>query len=254
MRLLQRKIARFICSWGLFIAVVSMASHADAKDDIEVRAVLHTDFPVLVGAGADVELPYRLRTATSMGWMPPGYLEASNGVLVPMFEDQGYGEAQADLVESALDNALVWRTTIGWRPFDKLGFVFGAGYTLAALGGQATAAQIIEGATGQEVPETDQEGSGALDFDLGATVHQVHVDVGWQWSIAKGLWIKTGIGWGFTVASSSSVEARYQPRRPAGQRALDAFEREGEAYLDDTITSYVHPPHIGLAIGWSWEL
>lgn len=225
----------------LILSIVFISALAAQADAHEFRVVAHSDLPVFVGAGVDYEGPYRIRLATSVGIIPKAYVQASNALLVPIFESRGYGEPQADLIESALQNSLVWRTTVGWRPLSDYGFIFGAGYTFMGLGGAATGAQIIAGTTGIQAPA----GTGNSNFDVAASVHLLHVEAGWQWELGDYVWLRTGIGWGFSIASATTVDAQ-----TSRNRGISAFETLTENYIDDLFTSYVHPPQITFAIGW----
>lgn len=236
----------------VLFALLTLGAQESAAADFELRAVAQTDAPLFVGAGLQAEGPLRLRLSTSVGLLPGGYLAAVNGVLVPLLADSGYGEPQAELVEVALNNALVSRTTLGWRPFEDQGFHFGLGYTFIGLGGGASAGELIEGVTGAELPES-QRNEGYM-FDARAAMHQVHAEVGWEWRPIANLYARAGLGFGLTVGAFSDIEAQDPPTRPAAAAALDAFEAAGDAYLEDLFVSYVHIPYVSLSLGWAWEL
>lgn len=73
------------------------------------------------------------------------------------------------------------------------------------------------------------------------------VEVGWDFDLTEHLVLRPSIGGAFTFASSTSIEPAYTPRAP---RAVEAFARAGEAYLDDTYTTYVMTPTLGVQLGW----
>ena len=77
----------------------------------------------------------------------------------------------------------------------------------------------------------------------------VEVDTGWDIRLHKGLTLRPSLGWSFSVWARSDLEPAFDVR-PVFQPALDELEREGEAYIDQTFTAYVHPPRVGLALGW----
>lgn len=201
-----------------------------------------TDFPVTVGARAHVEAPFRLRLSTSIGILPGPYVDAINGIVVAM---GGYSDATADLVRAALKSSLVWRTHVGFRPFERLGLYVEGGYGLVTLGGDATASQIVAGVTGKQPPATEQ--SGDKTYDAKATLHMVDAEVGWDFAVWERLSVRLAIGGAFTVASSTTIEPTYSPRAP---RLVQEFTAEGEKYLDDTFTSYVFTPVVGLGVGY----
>ncbi len=236
----------------MLVAMLMFGAREAAAGDYEIRAVGQTDAPLFVGAGLQFEGPLRLRLSTSVGLLPDGYLSTVNGVLVPVLTDSGYGEPQAELVEAALNNALVSRTTLGWRPFEDSGFHFGLGYTFIGLGGNASTGELLKGVTGMEVPDNDR--TEEYLFDARAAIHQVHAEVGWEWRPIANLYARAGLGFGLTVGAVSDIEAQEPPPRPAAAAALDALERAGDAYLEDLLVSYIHVPYLSLSVGWAWEL
>jgi len=220
-----------------------IATPASAQD-LQLRPVAHTDFPVFAGAGVDIEGPFRLRLSSSVGVLPDFMISTTNAVLVPLLEDSGYGQEEAALVELALQDSIVWRTTLGMRPFEKRGFVFGIGYTIAGLGGAATGAEVIEAVAGSPLPNAP----GAVNVDIGATIHLLHAEVGWQWTLWRNLWLRTGLGGAWLFFASSTTEVT----TGRGRVDWDAFETASEQWLDDTLTTYVHPPHATLSLGWTF--
>ena len=229
-----------------FVALLAALLFA-APASAQVRLVAHTDVPVFHGFGVDAELPGRLRFATSLGRLPAGYVGLANALLVPVFKGDGYDSSVAELVQHTIKRSNVWRTTLGWRPLKRSGFVFGLGYTLAGMGGDATEADILSGASGVPAPSV---GGRAPEFAMSATVQMLHAEVGWTWDLPWSLWLRTGIGMGATIKANTSVEAQFDADHPAVEPGLRKFETTLQNYLHDTLTSYVHPPHVSLAIGW----
>jgi len=219
-------------------------SRASAADPAawHVAAGAGTDFPLALGARADVEAPFRLRASTSIGVLPGPYVDAINGFVVAI---GGYDQSTADLVKAALSASLVWRTHLGYRPFEHLGLYGEAGYGLVALGGSASASEVVAAATGREVPPGEATGSRA--FDITSTLHMVDVELGWELALHERLRLRTAIGGAFTVASSTRIEPTYTPRSP---RAVSELARAGEAYLDDTYTSYVMSPVASVSLSY----
>ena len=202
----------------------------------QVHAV--TDIPFLVGARGQVEGPARLRLNTTLGWMPRPYVNLLNDVVVAF---GGYDDLTAELIEAALQNSLVWRTHVGWRPLEA-GWFVEAGYGLATLGGGIGAAEVVEAATGQDLGD-DTTGFG---FDLRTTSHMVDVVSGYEHTWRR-LVIRADLGGSFTVGARSTVERQFPaPRR--GELA-DMVEDGAEQYLDDTLKRWAHSPTLGLAVG-----
>jgi hypothetical protein len=228
--------------------VVAAEPGPAAAGEWSARPELLTEYPLHAGAGIVVGGPYRLFAASSLGWMPSPYLDGTNQLLVALFEDSGYPQDTADLVESSLESALVCRFRGGWQPFRGAGFYFAVGYTLAALGGGVTGVAVLEAVTGKEVPEGS--GDSQRGFDVSSALHMVDFELGWMWLVGEHWTVRAALGGAFTVGSSTWVEARFQP---AGKKARDgvaALEQEGEDYLNDTYTTYVHTPVVTAAVGY----
>jgi hypothetical protein len=74
----------------------------------------YTSFPTDVGLRGTLEGPGRVRVTGSVGLLPRPYL----GVINDNATAQGwYDHDTADLVDAALQDALVLRAHVGWRPF-----------------------------------------------------------------------------------------------------------------------------------------
>ncbi len=208
-----------------------------------VDVVVMTDFPLDVGVRVVAEGPGRLRLSSSAGWMPPAYLGAINAVATGA---GWYDETTADLISVALDNALVFREHLGWRPFPSLGASVEAGVGIAALGGAPTVAGLLGAATGREFP-VDQ---GATPYELSATVVMIDVVLGWEGVIADHLVIRGDVGGAFTVGANVNAERVGEARFALGESLLEQVEVESELYLEETIRRYVHSPTLSLAVGW----
>jgi len=210
----------------------------------QLRLEVGTDFPVALGARVSAEFPLRLRVGSSLGALVGPYVDSINGVVVAL---GGYPQSTADLISDALQNSLVWRLQVGWRPFASLGFYVDLGYGLATLGGGATGDQILAAALGQSAPAN----SGGRDYDIVSTIHLVMVEIGWQWS----LWhdrisLRAAVGGAFTVAASTTITPQFSTTSALEGRLVEAFTTFGEDYLDDTYTTYVHTPVISVAAGY----
>src|SRR5262249_25062417 len=76
------------------------------------------DFPVQIGGKVWVEAPYRIRLNTTLGYLPAGYVDAINGILVAA---GAYNATTADLIAAALKSSFVFRLHAGWRPLPRRG-------------------------------------------------------------------------------------------------------------------------------------
>ncbi|MFO0679628.1 MAG: hypothetical protein U0169_24080 [Polyangiaceae bacterium] len=172
--------------------------------------------------------------------MPGTYLAVVNAILVG---SGSYDQQTANVIQSALQNSLVWRTTFGWRAFPSHGFSFGAGYQLAALGGGLDGSDVIEAITGKS------SGSGRVDVAASSLLHQATIELAYQWFLWRGLFVRASLGGLFTLAASSSLEPA-SPSRATTSARFTSVLREGEAYLDTTYTRYVHAGWAGVSLGW----
>jgi len=220
-----------------------------------LRPELLTDAPIHLGAGALLELPGRVRVHTALGWLPEPYVELINSGVSAL--DDGYSDAEAELVQGALQRSLVWRTQVGWRPMSDRGLYLHLGYALVTLGGGTTAEELLEGLTGKGFEETTagplrggQPSASGRTFSAGSTLHLLGVETGWEWSLWRSLWLRAGLAWSFTVGAKATVEADFEARTAAGRVLLADLEQASEQYLEDTYRSYVHPPSLVLALGW----
>jgi len=200
-----------------------------------------TDLPIQVGAKIWLELPYRLRLSTSFGYLPGGYVDIINDILVAA---HAYSQSEADLIRSALQSSFIWRLHVGWRPLKNRGFYFEVGYGLASLGGGASSAELIAGVTGKPIPPDLGTNKGYL---VSAVLHMVDVEVGWQWFVWKGLSLRAAVGFAGTVGAQTTVKPNFQPRIPAAQTGFTSY---AASYLDQVYTSYVFAPVVSVAAGW----
>ena len=232
-----------VCTLVTCAPLMAQAAPGDWVEDWRFGVELGAEFPIAVGGGVMVETPFRLRLNISLGALPGPYLDAINGISVA---SNWYDELTADLIAAALKNSLIWRTRLGWRPWEQHGFYFGAGYTLATLGGGLSGAEVLTAVTDKTIEGGD---SVNRSFSVNSTVHFADVEVGWEWVLEKGFWIRTGLGGVFTVGSKTQITPDWTPP-PRVQPSVDALATAGEAYLDDIYGRYVHTATVTVAVGW----
>ncbi len=209
-----------------------------------------TEFPIDVAARLTLETPGRVLLSTSLGVMPMGYVDLLNSILV---EGGAYPQSTADFIQSALQNSLTWKTHVGWRPLKNWGFFVSGGYTLATLGGTLTGAEIISAATGLEPPQEVER----FDAEIRArsTLHLLGGEVGYQWIIFDRLVIQLTAGGFATVGASSYLSHHGLEGKIEGVKAnkvIDSYLREGERFLDNIYTSYVHAGYLGFQAGFQF--
>ena len=102
------------------ILLVLLTGRAEAwtRADWHLQIDALTDFPVDVGGKIALETPYRIQVTTTFGFLPSGYVDALNGILVAA---GAYNQTTADLIAAAMQSSMVWRLHLGWRPWAKRG-------------------------------------------------------------------------------------------------------------------------------------
>ncbi|MEZ4322344.1 MAG: hypothetical protein R3F61_33025 [Myxococcota bacterium] len=223
--------------------ILALAAHAATP--WSVTPEIGTEVPLRVGAGVRVEGPGRIRAGLSGGFVPKGYVALANDATTALFE--GYTEEYATLVETALASSLIGRVDVGWRPHPRAGWWFAGGASLIGLGGEATAAELLEGLTGTELPRT---AATPIVLTARATVVTLDVQTGWDIRVWRELVVRPLIGWSFTVSSHSRIEADTTELPPRLASAVHTLEDEAATELDAVIEAYVHPPTVGLSVGW----
>jgi hypothetical protein len=199
-----------------------------------------TVVPITLGGQASIEIPGRILLQGDLGWMPPGYGSAING-LVQSFG--AYDPEVGALVSGALDGAFVARLSAGWRPFPSAGFEITGGYTYIGLSGSVDAADVA-GALGGEVASGLAARLVAEPIELSSHLHNFHVALGWRWVVWDHLVIRANLGYTQTLGSSSSIDI-------PGQPALTAIANPVvDQTLGDIYKTYVKLPFIALGAGY----
>lgn len=200
-----------------------------------------TDFPLSLGARGTLELPGRFQLSSGLGYLPRFYVETVNDALVSY---GAYDRNTADVIEAALQNSLVWRSHLGWRPFENAGFYLAGGYTLITLGGGLTSGQVFSIFTGQPVPG---EEAGPQVIDAHSTLHQLSAELGWTWPLLEHLQLRAALGGFYTFEATSDLRFTDSP----ALTTLGApFLNAGENKLNNTYTTYVHGPVLTVTLGY----
>jgi hypothetical protein len=223
-------------SFASIVAAATLAA-APSRPPPHLAIGVGTDFPIDVAAFARFEGPGRLRLTTSLGFMPRKYSDTLNDTLVEL---DAYDEATGELIAASLSEALVWRTHVGWRPFQS-GFFFSGGYTLVTLGGDAAGARVISAVTGRELPPAVSE---LVDVTAASTLHQVSAELGWRWPVGERFGIEAVLGGFYTFSTSTKLTLEGEGAR--FQDELEPLLDAGEAYLDDKLGTYAHAGYVGL--------
>jgi hypothetical protein len=233
------------------VALLVMAGSAQAApgtEDWRVWGAAYTDVPTQVAAALEVGGPGGLRLSTGLGWMPSGFIELSNQVAVQF---EGYSAAQGDAVVAALQDSMVWQSSVGWQPWRGSGFSFDVGYQLLTLGGTATSESLLVIATGVAAPEQTRDVD-RWRYTLGVTVHRARVGLNWRWWLdaAETMSLTARVGGEVTLAASSVVEPELLGFNLA---RAEHFAHEVETELDSILEQYLHYPTVGLSFGYQLD-
>ena len=207
---------------------------------LDVQA--QTNFPVDIGGRLSLEMPGRLRLATSVGALPGSYVDVMNDVAVAT---GAYTKTTAKVLRGALQRSLVWRLHAGWRPFPRRGLYLEAGYGLAALGGGLTSGDVLALITNNGSIAND----GGTAFDVSAMLHMIDAEVGWQWQVLDDhLVLRAAIGYAGTLAAQARIEPTFNPGPLAP--IVNHWTRRAEDELESIATRYIHTPVVTLGVGY----
>lgn len=223
------------------VAALAGPARAAIPASVHLGAEAITDFPLEVGGRLWTELPHRLRLSAALGYLPGGYVDGINAILVGV---GAYDQQTADTIRAALQSSLVFRAHAGWRPFTRRGFYFEVGYGLVTLGGGLSGAKALSLATGLGIPPGVD---GNRSYTVESRLHMIDAELGWQWLLWRGLSLRAALGFSGTLGSSTAIASK--DGASAGPFE-DSFMRSGESYLNDTYKSYVFTPVASLGLGW----
>jgi hypothetical protein len=231
--------SRIVLLGTVLLVVPAAARASDWRFGMEAL----TDLPLQAGGRLWVEAPYGVHLDTSLGTLPPGYVDLINSVVVGL---GGYDRETATVVSSVISDSLVWRLHLGWRPSEEWGFYFSAGYGLISLGGEVAAGKLLLAVTGTKVPDGSPDVDGP--FRASSLVHMFDAEIGYMWAMIEDhLTIRLALGFAGTVASSTSVGPLFAPSQPA---AVDEWTARSEAFLDGIYTKYLFLPLLSVGMGY----
>lgn len=203
-----------------------------------------TEVPLMVGAQATLELPYRILLQGEVGVLPAAYVNGIDGLLTGA---GAYDATTSELVRSSMQNSLVVRASAGVRPFEDHGLEILGGYTLASLGGGVSARQAVEAVSGVAVPAEIAD----AQIQLRTTIHSLHVSLGWRWIIGDHVVVRASLAYLQSVGSSSSLAVPSTVTALPGVAAqIDQISQKVDTTLNDAATKYVKMPVVGLSLGY----
>jgi hypothetical protein len=232
-----------------------LLSPAQADDPVVVQDTLAekgqldvyllTDVPTMIGIGSTYELPSRLRGSLSMGILPAPYLDLINAAMVGF---DVYTQTTADLIDILLQNSLIMKGELGWRPWPARGWYLGLGGQLIVLAGDTTELTYYSEGIDEEILETAEEHTGSLDVSVRPKMLTGHI--GHEWTIKERFMIRTNLGFAYTVSASSKVSSSQTPTTRVGVVAVSTLESAAETYLNNVFTEWVHVPTVGVSAGY----
>ena len=203
-----------------------------------------TEVPLMLGAQATLELPYRILVQGEVGVIPAAYVNVIDGLLTGA---GAYDATMSGLVRSTLQSSVVVRASAGFRPFSDHGFEIMGGYTLASIDGAVSARQAIEAVSGVAMPVQLPD----AQIQLHTTIHSLHVSLGWRWVVADHFVVRASLAYLQSVGSSSSLAV------PASINALPGVAAGVaqvsyilDTTLSDSYTKYAKLPVMGLSLGY----
>lgn len=212
---------------------------------LDLRA--QTDFPISVGGRLNAELPGRIQLSTAFGVLPGAYVDVINSGIVSA---GGYDRFTAYVIRDALRKSLVWRTHLGWRPFEKRGWYFEAGYGLVSLGLAFTPEDALVAALGDDAPGVPDDVDRAFTYDIRTNLHMIDVESGWRWLMAGDrIVLSAALGFAATVDARTEIEARY-PNDVTDSGPARALAEIGERRLDEIYERYVFTPVGTVSLGY----
>jgi hypothetical protein len=225
----------------LLLVAALLGSASASADGFAHRLELGggTAFPLAVDAEATLWLGDYVAIEAAIGVMPGPYVDAINKTAVAL---GAYDDTTAELIAAALDTAIIARTDVAIAPF-RFPLAFDLGYSLAALGGGVGGATAVEAVTGEQV-----RADTGNDIPMHSTVHFVQIGAAWRFTLRPSLILKVSLEYTQPFASGSSIDV--SGRTPQAQARIDKASTELDSYLNETYTSYVKSPVIGVSLRW----
>jgi len=200
---------------------------------------VQTDFPLAVGGRLNAELPGRIQLSTALGVLPSAYVGVINNAVISA---GGYDRFTAYVIRDALRKSLVWRTHLGWRPFEKRGWYFEAGYGFVSLGLALTPHDVLVAALGNDAPGVPDDIDRAFTYDIRTHLHMIDAETGWRWLLAGDrIVLSAALGFAATVDARTRIEPRY-PNSVTDSGPARTVADIGERHLDEIYERYVFIP------------
>lgn len=218
--------------------VLTALLSAPLSGDPRVLVEAATDFPIQVGARAEVPLPSRLRLSGTIGFVPEPYVRLVNRIAV---ERGAYDRDTADLIERSLRDSLAAAVHLGWRPFPRLGLLISGGYGYLTLGATGTTAETLSVILGVPRPPVTSPGD---RFDVRVSVHALHAEAGWRFDLEP-ITLRLAVGYAVAVSAPTRIDTE----GGALTAASVAFEGDLESGLSDRVRRGFRFPTLSVSAG-----
>lgn len=185
-----------------------------------------------IAAGAQLEMPGRVRVMATIGWVPNGYAWAQGEIYGSVNNRPRIGDLLQDLTKFSW----VLGANATWRPLARRGFFFGAGYGLQwATKTGLFAAQIADGTN---VMFPIGEGGDLPLFQSSIKVHAMSGQVGWEWGLGDGFMLRAALGVIVPFHTTDKLTPSFVPMNPA---LVEEFTTAASDALEDTGTWRIFP-------------
>ena len=161
-----------------FIVLLNFCYSALAIESWELEAGVEVPLQIATRAKANFNSEFY---ATAGLGMSMDFLMGINSALVGGVGI--VGEQTAEVVESALSNAIVVDLRGGWNLHRFNGLYVEAGYLLMMGGGGDVTVEQLEGAFGVEYSANPLQMSTASQFSIGSDIHALTFHAGYRWEI-----------------------------------------------------------------------
>lgn len=232
-------------SWRLaaVVCVALAGGAARAQEDsgwgLGVAGAAH--FPISTGVQVELDFPFRLRLIGGYGVVPKTFQNAVNQALVALDAYQG---DVGDLVLESIESTSVRRIGLGMRPFRYAGFYVEAMYSNVTLQGSIPLAELVAPLYRGAVLPVDDQGKPGLR--LRATLHMVHPQLGWEWSIWR-FYLRATVGAALTVAAQSDLTA---VEEDGTEHDAGPFDDVVEGYVNAGLRHRAHVPTGSFVVGF----
>jgi hypothetical protein len=230
---------------GLVPAAVSVPAAAPSRP-VTFDLGAGTYFPTSFVVEGTLELPWRILVQADLGWMPEPY---SNTIVDLMGAFGVLTSTEENLLKLAIQNSFVAHFGAGWRPFTKLGLELTVGYTLIAVGGAVSGADVIQAYLESKNSSDTLPADANHGVPLSATLHNFQANVGWRFLLlGDRLVLRASLGYIQTLASSVGVSA--SAPRPGEQFVVNRVNSDISNDLGPYFAEYAKAPLVGLTLAY----